>query len=318
MRAIPTSISLVFIALLASSTGAPAAAPPDTLSFQWPLPCEVEVREETTKRQFKVEVTYRMTIEPASALPGAYTVTRQDYKVLTMNGMDVSHPALRDHVAQFEATMAGLPEVYIDDSGMVVGIEDWDEYLTRMEPVIREIFRTAKADAATAEQILTMMRDPRARPAMEEKAMSFWNLWVGNWVGMPSTPGAEFSLPASLPLPWGDLVDIDYAIRTTAAEPNSKNWVRISCEGMLSGDDLVDAMRPGFERMQREMGASQPMDWEALRDASLVQNSWVVLDPATMRPREAYAEQGLNDFMVAGQTQTAETRHYTFVWDDAE
>lgn len=305
----------ILVACLAWHIGAIAVEPKSVLVFGWQLPCEVKVRETITKRQFVVEVEYLIEIKRHSDSSNRYTVKRKDFRFLKLNGMEAQHPALRGQVAQFEATLAHLPEFYIDQSGVIVGIEDWDRYLARAEPMIRAALQSVGTDDAMVEQVLAMMRDPSARPAMEEKATAFWNLWVGNWVGLSADTDQQYTFPAELPLLVGDAVVVDYTVTTSSANRDYEGCIRISCEGSLGGDELVEAMRPGFERLQQNMEGAQPMDWELMRSGTMVQNSWVILNPDTMRPMEAHAEQGMKDFVVNGVTQTAEIRHYTFHWD---
>ncbi len=305
----------VLIACLAWDTDSLAVEPTPILEFGWQLPCEVRVQETTTKRQLVVEVEYLIAIRRQSDSSDLYTVTRQGFRLLKVNGMDAQHPELRNQLAQFEATLANLPEFYIDRSGVIVGIEDWDRYLARAEPMIRDTFQSVGTDDAMVEQVLAMMRDPSARPAMEEKATAFWNLWVGNWVGLSASTDEQYAFPAELPLLIGDSVAVDFTVTTSRADEDCDGCIRISCEGSLGGDELVEAVRPGLERLQQNMEGAQPMDWDLMRGATAVQNSWVILNPNTMRPMEAYAEQGMKDLVVNGVTQTAEIRHYTFRWD---
>lgn len=167
---------LLFLAALFTPDTTKAA---EAFKFNWPIPGRVQVTDTAFKKGKTAKTRYVLKI---SKMPnGDAKIEFTDFELLEFEGLDLESAVIRKVLAPVIAMAKLIPSFKIDRSGNlleVMGMEEAIEALLQLEE-----------DEAVRAQIAKAIKSPKFAATMEATAASYWQQWVGYWIGLDLARG---------------------------------------------------------------------------------------------------------------------------------
>lgn len=284
-----------------------------SLRFGWEVPCAVTVTETQVKGGNTLVWRYSMFVEPAEESDHFY-VGRRGYELISVNGADAQTEAIVRQMAPKILQLNAEPRIEIDSDGAIIGVEDWDGYLERIAPLIRDLAGESGLDSQAVDVTLQMLSDPSLRPALESRASEYWAVCVSNWLRFDFAEASAVNFDEPVPIPGGEAIIGSYEVVHHGQDQENEGCVRVSLVGGVSGKEVADAMTAYLQQMSAEVPEAEPVPDDALEDMSIETSIWAIVHPETMKPAEAHYERRTVVVAKGEQNASIDSRHYLFEW----
>ncbi|MBI5367716.1 MAG: hypothetical protein HZA54_11820 [Planctomycetes bacterium] len=300
---------------LAGLVGAQEAAAPDRLTFDWPVPGRVGVRERTEKKGQTALTAYDLVIERA-ADGRRLRVRYENFRFLEVGGQDATRPEVQERIAQATAMAGALPAFLIAPGGGFEDAEGMEETVERALDGLRQGAAKEMEEERWA-ALREMMTSPQMLAQMKSKVGDHWRVWVGLWAGLELAPGGVHEAMTPLAMPDGSSLDAVVRIRHDgAAGAEAPGVVRLSAESSLCGEAARAALGRMVKDLAERMGRTDaPPPEEMFEDFRRDFKATAETDPKTLRPRRVTTE-SVATVKEKGKAAVAqrEVHEYTFAW----
>jgi hypothetical protein len=151
---------------------------------------------------------------------------------------------------------------------------------------------------------------------MKQKAIDFWGVWVGAWIGLDLAPGAETETEGAIPMPDGSVLRTPARIRRAPDDPARPDLIELSAESTLAGEGarkaFARAMGAILERLPER---KDKFAADAIEEFSRSTKASAVVDPRTLVPARAKLEIAVTIALKGmGKRTDTERREYVFDW----
>ncbi len=286
----------------------PAIAGERNLHFVWPIPCDLVVTEEHRTAAQVLLMEYRIELLP-TVKEGEYLVRRRDFRILKVNGLDVTDAALRHSLVSLQIENGVMPDIRIDAQGQILDVEEWDTYFERLDALMKGFIADGIMRPESREEMLQQLSQPAVQQGVRMSGTNFWVLWINGWLDLDFSQTAEVTVPGEFPLADGSMLSFPQQIRHHGPEPNNPGYVYLSMESHLSGKEVEEAViaKTGVERVPS-------FSRDRISKAEIVNTATVVLRPETMQPLEAWTENRVILETPDFNRDNIDLRRYRFEW----
>lgn len=310
MPSLHPCLALPLACLLAAQEPAPkpgtATAP--SVQFAWPVPSEAIVTETILKQGRTAVTRYRIRLTQDTQ-PDELRLQLDQFEFVSMEGLDLKDPQVQQRLAGSLAMASAIPDLIVGKDGAFLRIEGIDAMVDRLAADIAKTKSKAEAD-----QFSRMLKSPQMAPMLAQAAATFWDCWVGDWRRTALGSGQQATDDTELPLATSKLrTKRTVQHHGNAAEPG---LVRLSQRHAIADEgqrrSLVDFV------VELSRSARQELPRDQIESVELVMHSDVVTEAATLRPRTASYEKGV-ELATKGQPKRRQVeRHgYEFAWQPA-
>jgi hypothetical protein len=309
-------MNTIFLTLALSLAPQDTTGPkPVTLKFGWPETGQVHVLEKVLKKGGTARTSYDLSWVPDPEGDGIL-VSHSNFKFLTVNGMDATHPAIKDQLAEAAAMASAVPRIRVDAEGYLVEVEPLDEMLDRMfapDSIMTEGLKNREA-------VEKMMRTPQMQQVVSAKIGGLWSNWVGLWVDEEVERGGGQVYEIDMDISGGVVPEMvmTYGERE---KHRGKECVEITMTGEADPERFLAAIM-GFIDVAADATGNEPLD---LSDSPFTKISRTevtrgILCVDGLRPSEILTsmKSSLTSKGESEPTVQLEEHHYIFEWPDLE
>ena len=293
---------LLFLAILFTPNTTRAA---EAFKFDWPIPGRVQVTD-TAFKEGKTGKT-RYVLKMSKMPDGNAKIEFTDFELREVEGLDLESAAIRKVLAPSMAMAKLIPSFKVDRSGNlleVIGMEEAIEKLLQLEE-----------DEAVRTQIAKALKSPKLAATMEATAASYWQQWVGYWIGLDLTRGETRDGEQESTF-LGVTVDQSVIIKNLGESLNYPGKTHLKLEAVLGGEALVKAAITALREAETRMGRNPngiPVDLVEQGEKSLIVE--LVTDVQTLMPVYVETEEIVKLKPKGAELRTQIERHkYEFNW----
>ena len=292
---------LVLATLLTPNTTKAAEA----FKFDWPIPGRVQVTDTTFKKGKTAKTRYLLKI---SKIPnGGAKIEFTDFEFLELEGFDPESAVIRKVLAPVLAMAKLIPSFKIDGSGNLLEVMG-------MEEAIDELLQQEEDEAVRA-QIAKALKSPELAATMEASAASYWQQWVGYWIGLDLARGEERDGEQESTF-LGVTVAQSVTIKNLGESLNYPGKTHLKLEAIIEGEALVKAVIEALREAETRMGRNPngiPVDLVEQGEKSLIVE--LVTDVQTLMPVYVKTEEIAKVKPKGEELRTQIERHeYEFDW----
>ena len=289
---------LLFLATLLTPNTTKAA---EAFKFNWPIPGRVQVTDTAFKKGKTGKTRYVLEL---SRMPnGGAKVKFTNFEFLELEGFDLESAVMRKVLAPVLAMAKLIPSFKIDRAGNLIEVMG-------MEAVIEELLQQEK-DKAVRAQLTKAFKAPEVAATMEAAAASYWQQWVGYWIGLDLARGEERDGEQESTF-LGVTVAQSVTIKNLGESLNYPGKTHLKLEAVIGGEALLKAAITAL----REHGTNPnqvPVDLVEQAEKSLVVE--VVTDMQTLIPVYVKTEEIAKAKPKGEELRTQIERHeYEFDW----
>ncbi len=289
---------LLFLATLLTPNTTKSA---EAFKFNWPIPGRVQVTDTAFKKGKTGKTRYVLKISRLS--DGGAKVEFTDFEFLELEGFDLDSAVMRKVLAPVLAMTKLIPSFKIDRAGNLIEVMG-------MEALIEELLQQEEDEAVRA-QLTKALKAPELAATMEAAAASYWQQWVGYWIGLDLARGeARDGEQESTFL--GVTVAQSVIIKNLGESLNYPGKTHLKLEAIIGGEAVVKAVTAAL----REHGTNPnevPVDLVEQAEKSLIVE--VVTDVQTLMPVYVKTEESAKVKPKGEELRTQIERHeYGFDW----
>ena len=293
---------LLFLAILFTPNTTKAA---EAFKFNWPIPGRVQVTDTAFKKGKTAKTRYVLKI---SKMPnGDAKIEFTDFELLEFEGLDLESAVIRKVLAPVMAMAKLIPSFKIDRSGNlleVMGMEEAIEALLQLEE-----------DEAVRAQIAKAIKSPKFAATMEATAASYWQQWVGYWIGLDLARGETRDGEQESTF-LGVTVAQSVIIKHLGESLDYPGKTHLKLEAIIGGEALVKAVIAALRETETRMGRNPngiPVDLVEQGEKSLIVE--LVTDVQTLMPIYVKTEEIAKVKPKGEELRTQIERHeYEFDW----
>jgi hypothetical protein len=293
---------LLFLAILFTPITTRAA---EAFKFDWPIPGRVQVTDTALKKGKTAKTRYVLKI---SRMPnGGAKIGFTDFEFLELEGFDIESAVMRKVLAPALAITKLIPSFKIDRAGNLIEVMG-------MEAVIEELLQLEEDEAVRA-QLTKALKAPELAATMEAAAASYWQQWVGYWIGLDLARGeARDGEQESTFL--GVTVAQSVTIKNLGESLNYPGKTHLKLEAAIGGEALLKAVIAALREAATRMGRNPdevPVDLVDQGEKSLIVE--LVTDVQTLMPVYVKTEEIVKLKLKGEEVGTQIERHkYKFDW----
>ena len=289
---------LLFLATLLTPNTTKAA---EAFKFNWPIPGRVQVTDTAFKKGKTGKTRYVLKI---SKMPnGGAKIGFTDFEFLELEGFDLESAVMRKVLAPFLAMAKPIPSFKIDGSGNLLEVMGMEEAIDKL--------LQQEEDEAVRVQIAKALKSPEIAATMEAAAASYWQQWVGYWIGLDLARGETRDGEQESTF-LGVTVAQSVIIKNLGESLNYPGKTHLKLEAIIGGEALVKAAIAAL----REHGTNPnevPVDLVEQAEKSLIVE--VVTDVQTLMPVYVKTEEIAKVKPKGEEPRTQIERHeYEFDW----
>ena len=293
---------LLFLATLLTPNTTKAA---EAFKFDWPIPGRVQVTDTSFKKGKTGKTRYVLEI---SRMPdGSAKIKFTDFEFLEFEGLDLESAVIRKVLAPVLAMAKLMPSFKIDRAGNLIEIMG-------MEEAIEELLQQEKDEAVRA-QLTKAFKAPEFAATMEAAAASYWQQWVGYWIGLDLARGKVRDGEQESTF-LGVTVTQSVTIKNLGESLNYPGKTHLKLEATTGGEALVKAVITALREAETRAGRDPngiPVDLvEQGEKSSIVE---LVTDVQTLMPVYVKTEEIAKVKPKGEALRTQIERHeYEFDW----
>jgi hypothetical protein len=293
---------LLFLATLLTPNTTKAA---EAFKFNWPIPGRVQVTDTALKKGKTAKTRYVLKI---SRMPnGGAKIGFTDFEFLELEGFDIESAVMRKVLAPALAITKLIPSFKIDRAGNLIEVMG-------MEAVIEELLQLEEDEAVRA-QLTKALKAPELAATMEAAAASYWQQWVGYWIGLDLARGeARDGEQESTFL--GVTVAQSVTIKNLGESLNYPGKTHLKLDGVIGGEALLKAAIAALREFETTAGRNPdevPVDLVDQGEKSLIVE--LVTDVQTLMPVYVKTEEIVKLKLKGEEVGTQIERHkYKFDW----
>ena len=293
---------LLFLAALLTPNTTKAA---EAFKFDWPIPGRVQVTDTSFKKGKTGKTRY--VLEISRMTDGSAKIKFTDFEFLEFEGLDLESAVIRKVLAPVLAMAKLIPSFKIDRAGNLIEIMG-------MEEAIEELLQQEEDEAVRA-QLTKAFKAPEFAATVEAAAASYWQQWVGYWIGLDLARGqVRDGKQESTFL--GVTVTQSVTIKNLGESLNYPGKTHLKLEATTGGEALVKAAITALREAETRAGRDPngiPVDLvEQGEKSSIVE---LVTDVQTLMPVYVKTEKIAKVKPKGEALRTQIERHeYEFDW----
>jgi|GEM_PF-5642624 len=295
--------------------------PPERVAprFAWPEEGTVRVNETVTKQGLKGVVSYELMWKPDGEGTG-FIVSNRGFRFESINGVSAAIPRLAEELEKLAGLKSVYPDMHIDQEGNLIEFRNWDAIMAQALEIAREGGAIPEEGWDQFERIIN---GPAFRALMERKTRTYWDAWVGAWVGFEMNTGETETFDITEELAKG----IELTGAVTISCDKVLNWRGKKCFSASAETEWDSAAMKEFLPHFADTllaGLDVDLSSDAIESCRRYDRVWGVYEIDTLRPRDVKTYTSI-EVVVQGDPDAApekesrvDEHRYRFDWPDLE